>query len=167
MRDTAYFDELPNVLDQALTRLPDHRFDAIVVDERQDLDAVWWLPLLDLLRDRQRGIMYVFGDANQDLYHARQPDELGVVMPESPPVYYLNENRRSSKAIHEFAARYALTDTDAPPPIAVGPDGRPVEIFTYAEGSTEGCHTQWVHRGSSAMGTGAPRQGYRPHAATA
>jgi hypothetical protein len=49
--DTAYFDELPNVLDQALRALPERRFDAIVVDEGQDLDAVWWLPLLDLLRD--------------------------------------------------------------------------------------------------------------------
>ncbi|MGH2379783.1 MAG: AAA family ATPase, partial [Candidatus Limnocylindria bacterium] len=77
--DTAYFDGLPDVLDRALSALPEHRYDAIVVDEGQDLDAVWWLPLLDLLRDRERGIVYVFGDANQDLYHARVPDELGVV----------------------------------------------------------------------------------------
>jgi len=139
--DTAYFDELPNVLDAALARLPAPRFDAIVVDEGQDLDAVWWLPLLDLLRDPRRGIVYVFGDANQDLYHAREPSELGVVMPESPPVYHLNEDRRCTRAIHEFASRYALplTHTDAPPPLAVGPDGRPVEIFTYADGSTDAC----------------------------
>lgn len=30
-----------------------------------------------------------------------------------------------------------LTDTDAPPSLAVGPDGRQVEIFTYAEGSAD------------------------------
>jgi hypothetical protein len=130
--DTAYFDELPDVLDRALKVLPAPRFDAIVVDEGQDLDSVWWLPLLDLLRDRERGIVYVFGDANQDLYHARQPDELGVVMPESPPVFYLTENRRSTKAIHDFALRFSQTDADAPPPVALGPDGRPVEIFTYS-----------------------------------
>jgi superfamily I DNA/RNA helicase len=113
-RDAAYFDDLPNVLDRALTLLPEHRYDAIVVDEGQDLDAVWWLPLLDLLRDRERGIVYVFGDVNQDLYHAREPDELGVVMPESPPVFYLTENRRSTKAIHDFALRFSQTDADAP-----------------------------------------------------
>lgn len=99
----------------------------------------WWLPLLDLLRDPATGIVYVFGDANQDLYHAREPVELGVVMPESPPVFYLNENRRSTKAIHDFAMRFSRTDAAAPEPIALGPDGRPVEIFTYADGDAEAC----------------------------
>jgi len=137
--DTAYFDGLADVLDRALQVLPEERFDAIVVDEGQDLDAVWWLPLLDLLRDREHGIVYVFGDANQDLYHAREPDELGVVMPESTPAFYLAENRRSTKAIHEFALRFSQTDASAPPSIALGPDGRPVEIFTYTEGAADEC----------------------------
>jgi hypothetical protein len=137
--DAAYFDELPDVLDRALKVLPEPRFDAIVVDEGQDLDSVWWLPLLDLLRDPERGIVYVFGDANQDLYHAREPSELGVVMPESPPTYHLNENRRSTKSIHEFAMRYAATDAAAPAAIATGPDGRPVEVFTYQDGSPDAC----------------------------
>jgi hypothetical protein len=138
-RDTAYFDSLPEVLDEALRRLPEPRWDAIVVDEGQDLDAVWWIPLLDLLRDRERGIVYVFGDANQDLYHAREPDELGVVMPESPPVYYLTENRRSTRAIHSFASRFSAPDPAAPDSVALGPEGRPVEIFTYADDDAEGC----------------------------
>lgn len=60
-------------------------------------------------------------------------------MPESPPVYYLNEDRRCAKAIHDFAIRYSATDADAPPPVAVGPAGRPVEIFTYADGSADAC----------------------------
>src|SRR5687768_1529000 len=137
--DQAYFDGLPDVLDRALSALPEHRYDAIVVDEGQDLDQMWWLPLLDLLRDRERGIVYVFGDVNQDLYHAREPDELGGVMPESPPVFYLTENRRSTKAIHDFAMRFSSTDTDAPPSTAIGPDGQPVEIFTYTDGDADAC----------------------------
>jgi len=136
--DTAYFDGLPDVLDRALKSLPEHRYDAIVVDEGQDLDQEWWLPLLDLLRDRERGIVYVFGDANQDLYHARQPDELGVVMPEKPSVYYLNENRRSTRTIHDFAARFS-SDADGPPSVALGPEGRRVEVFTYADGDADAC----------------------------
>jgi hypothetical protein len=137
--DAAYFDALPDVLDRALRALPERRWDAIVVDEGQDLDSVWWLPLLDLLRDRERGIVYVFGDANQDLYHAREPAELGVVMPEQPPIYYLTENRRSTRAIHDFASRFSVPDPGAPPSVALGPEGRRVEVFTYAEGDTEGC----------------------------
>lgn len=141
VRDQAYFDALPDVLDRALRALVDTRFDAIVVDEGQDLDSVWWLPLLDLLRDRERGIVYVFGDANQDLYHAREPAELGVVMPESPPVYYVAENRRSTRAIAEFAQRCSRppTDPDAPPAVAIGPEGRPVEIVTYPDGDASAC----------------------------
>ncbi len=137
--DPAYFDGLPDVLDRALAKLDAPRFDAIVVDEGQDLDQVWWIPLLDLLRDRERGIVYVFGDANQDLYHAREPDELGIVMPESPPVYYLNENRRSTQSIHDFALRFSVPDAEAPPSVPMGPPGRPVEVFTYAASDPQGC----------------------------
>ena len=137
--DTPYFDGLPDVLDRALRTVPEPRFEAIVVDEGQDLDQEWWLPLLDLLRDPATGIVYVFGDANQDLYHAREPDELGVVMPESPPVFYLTENRRSTKAIHEFAMRFSRTDAASPEPIALGPEGRPIEIFTFADGDADSC----------------------------
>jgi hypothetical protein len=137
--DAAYFDSLPDVLDRALTIVSEPRFDAILVDEGQDIDEHWWLPLLDLLRDRERGIVYVFGDANQDLYHAREPDELGVVMPESPPVYYLTENRRSTQAIHAFASRFSAPMTDGPVAEAIGPEGRQVEVFTYADGDAEGC----------------------------
>ena len=137
--DPAYFDGLPDVLDRALQVLTDVRFDAIVVDEGQDLDAEWWLPLLDLLRDRERGIVYVFGDANQDLYHAREPDELGVVMPDSIEPIYLTENRRSTRAIHHFALRFAASMTDGVPSSALGPEGRSVEVFTYPEGDADAC----------------------------
>lgn len=132
-RDEPYFGGLPNILDRALRIRPEPRFDAIVVDEAQDLDSVWWLPLLDLLRDRTHGIVYVFGDANQDLYHSRQPDELGVVMPERIEPFHLTENRRSTRAIAAFAQRFAPS-TDA---VALGPEGRPVEIFTYPDGETD------------------------------
>ncbi|MEO8247387.1 MAG: NERD domain-containing protein/DEAD/DEAH box helicase, partial [Chloroflexota bacterium] len=127
--DTAYFETLPDILDRALGKLPEHRYDAIVVDEGQDIDSVWWIPLLDLLRDREHGIVYVFGDANQDLYHAREPDELGVVMPEAPPTYYLFEDRRCTRSIHEFAAAYAVPGPDAPVSVSVGPLGQRVEVF--------------------------------------
>ena len=97
----------------------------------------------NVLRRWQRQYRYIlvdeFQDANQDLYHAREPAELGVVMPESPPVFYLTENRRSTKAIHDFAVRFAKTDADVPPSVAIGPDGQPVEVFTYTDGDADGC----------------------------
>jgi hypothetical protein len=143
VRDSpTYFDALPDALDRALRALPEPRYDAIIVDEAQDIDAEWWLPLLDLLADPQRGIVYVFGDANQDLYHAREPDELGVLMPDRPAPFYLTENRRSTRAIDEFAGRFAppLPEAEgAPPPRAIGPAGQPVEVVQYADGDSRAC----------------------------
>ena len=154
--DAAYFDGLADILDRVLRDGGGPRFDAIVVDEGQDLDSVWWLPLLDLLRDRERGIVYVFGDANQDLYHAREPDELGVVMPERTDPFYLHENRRSTRAIHAFAQRFSQTDASAPPSVALGPDGSPVEIVTYADGDAEACRKAVA---GGAAGGHRPREG--------
>ena len=144
--DPTYFDvDLPQALADAAERLPEHRYDAIVVDEAQDIDAVWWLPLLDLLADREGGRLFVFGDANQDLYHA-DPEEIGVVMPDRPPVYLLQENRRTTRAIHEWAHRWAGSrpiETDDGPidfhPRAVGPEGRPVQVLAYPDGDADAC----------------------------
>ena len=144
--DPTYYDvDLPQALADAIDRLPEHRYDAIVVDEAQDIDAVWWLPLLDLLADRGRGRLFVFGDANQDLYHA-EPDEIGVVMPDRPPVYLLEENRRTTRAIHDWAQRWVSarpiqTDGDAVTvsPRAVGPGGRPVDVRLYPDSDADAC----------------------------
>ena len=117
----------------------------------------------NVLRRWQRQYRYIlvdeFQDANQDLYHAREPAELGVVMPESPPVFYLTENRRSTKAIHDFAVRFSQTDADVPPPVALGPDGQPVEVFTYTDGDADGCRKVLgtVCDGSSTPGRSPPR----------
>ena len=144
--DADYFDvELPQALSDAAAAMPEHRYDAIVVDEAQDIDSVWWLPLLDLLADPERGVLFVFGDANQDLYHA-DPDEIGVVMPERPPVYLLEENRRTTRAIHDWAQRWASSrpiQTDAGAvrvqARAAGPEGRPVQVLTYPETDADAC----------------------------
>ena len=92
----------------------------------------------NVLRRWQRQCRYIlvdeFQDANQDLYHAREPDELGVVMPESPPVFYLTENRRSTKAIHDFAVRFSSPVTDGPLPgldRARGPTRRDLHICRW------------------------------------
>ncbi len=138
--DTPYFDGLPDVLDRALRTVPEPRFDAIVVDEGQDLDQEWWLPLLDLLRDPASG--------DRLRLRRRQPGSLprprarrarrrdaGVaagLLPQREPAHA----RRPSTTSPCASPR---TDAQAPAPIAIGPDGRPVEIFTYADGDADAC----------------------------
>ena len=97
----------------------------------------------NVLRRWQRQFQHIlvdeFQDANQDLYHAREPDELGVVMPERTDPFYLHENRRSTKAIHDFAQRFSQTDASAPPSVSLGPDGSAVEVVVYADDDPDAC----------------------------
>lgn len=53
---------------EALERLPDERYDAIVVDEGQDFMPDWWPCLDEALKDGREGALYAFYDPNQDIY---------------------------------------------------------------------------------------------------
>lgn len=57
-----------NTLLEALGKLPEERFDAIVVDEGQDLDEGWIEGVETLLRDPAEGVLYVFYDDNQKVH---------------------------------------------------------------------------------------------------
>jgi hypothetical protein len=59
-RDAREFwdEQLPAYLAEAVDALGP-RFDALIVDEAQDFDEAWWLPLQMLLRDPDHGIVYV------------------------------------------------------------------------------------------------------------
>ncbi|HYT41370.1 MAG TPA: hypothetical protein VEP90_03395, partial [Methylomirabilota bacterium] len=54
---------LPQKLHDAVARVP-VRFDAVIADEGQDFAEMWWITLLDLIKDRAQGVFYIF----QDLY---------------------------------------------------------------------------------------------------
>ncbi len=113
---------LPESLLAAIERAPQLRFDAIVVDEGQDFATEWWLTLTELLRDPDRGILYVFYDDNQRLYEDRS------AFPIVEPPHCLTTNCRNTQAIHRQVMRFYHA---AHKPTAVGPPGRPVEVIGY------------------------------------
>lgn len=99
--DQAFWDQrLPELLLGAVDRLPEKRYDAIVVDEGQDFLDTWWEPLLLTMRDPDNGIIYVFHDDNQALFRRANTLPAGLV-----PVA-LTRNLRNSQAIHETVSRY-------------------------------------------------------------
>lgn len=134
--------QLPDVIDVAWlsregsTRLYDAirgsggRYDAVVVDEAQDIESVWWLPIHELLRDPINGILYVFGDDNQDLYNT-DPSEIGIRMLVDLPRFEIAESRRLTRSLHAFADRFAHPLTGVTRSSARGPVGRPVEVVVY------------------------------------
>jgi hypothetical protein len=92
---TSYYEErLPAQMAELAVGLdPAQKFDAIVVDEAQDLGAAWWPPTLACLRDQENGGLYAFLDEAQRVFerHGEVPIPL-------PPIR-LDENIRNTKQI--------------------------------------------------------------------
>ena len=110
--------EAPMRLLEALERLPDERYDAIVVDEGQDFLPDWWPCLNEALRDGCDGTLYAFYDPNQDIFAGGPPAALETIE------HRLVHNCRNTTRIAEYAANLlgakAVSKPDAP-------QGAPVE----------------------------------------
>ena len=113
-------DLAPEALMQACERLgPEHKFDAVVVDEGQDFHELWWTSLESVFRDPDdKGCYYVFFDPNQNLYVQEPclPEEFGQR-------YLLQENCRNTVRIathcasllgHEPKSRHGAPMGDEP-----------------------------------------------------
>ena len=107
-------------LSEALERLPDERYDALVVDEGQDFLPDWWSCLDEALKDGRDGTLYAFYDPNQDIYAGGPPAALEVIETR------LVHNCRNTTRIAEYAAELinveALVKRGAP-------EGMPVEVL--------------------------------------
>lgn len=112
-RSAADFRRLADLLEPAQDRLG-VQFDALVVDEGQDFEAGWWLPLQMLLRDPDRGHFYLFHDSNQAIYG--RPTGL----PERLIPFALVENKRNTRAIFAEVMRFYGGDQ---PIHCKGPEG--------------------------------------------
>ncbi len=120
---SAYFDELlPQKLLEAIDKLP-VRFDAIIADEGQDFAETWWITLLDLLKNREQGVFYIFYDDNQRIYSR------DMMLPFNELPYPLNLNCRNTSKIHEQVLRFYQGDAKPKSrgPMGVEPEFVPVE----------------------------------------
>ena len=116
-----YSEVLPEaLLDAANTLGP--QYDAIIVDEGQDFQSHWWVPLLALLEDRERGVFYVLYDDNQNLYQTER------TLPSELARYSLHRNCRNTQAIHRTFVPFYRSDTA---PEATGPEGRCPQVLFY------------------------------------
>ena len=111
--------DLPNSLIEAMEVVTE-KFDAIIVDEGQDFNASWWLPLELLLNDDKNGIFYIFYDDNQILYDRR------ISFPINEKPFLLKHNCRNTQKIHDIINNYYKGDYK---PDCLGPLGRDIEII--------------------------------------
>lgn len=111
-----FYNELPNLLDQAMSVDPSLRWDTIVVDEGQDFAPHWWLAVDSCLHDN--GYLRVFMDSNQAVYGSAGA---GLRDLEVQPVR-LSRNLRNTKTIHAAS----MVHYSGPEIIPDGPDGQEV-----------------------------------------
>ncbi|MFN2114093.1 MAG: NERD domain-containing protein [Anaerolineae bacterium] len=121
--DTFFSEVLPGAMLEALDVLADERYDAIVVDEGQDFEDAWWIPLQSMLRDPETGIFYIFYDEAQSLYN----QEMALPIADEP--YVLDINCRNTRQIQNQVQRFSSTPMRQPRHAV---DGRPVHVLRYA-----------------------------------
>jgi Nuclease-related domain/AAA domain/UvrD-like helicase C-terminal domain len=133
---SAWWNRVAGLLEPATLKLG-AQYDAIVVDEAQDFDEAWWLPLMLTLADPDHGILYVFYDSNQAIYGRPQG------LPDGLTDARLWENFRNSKPIFEAVMGYYRNDEAIE---CLGPDGPPVEIQTCGRAELRRELSRVLHR---------------------
>jgi hypothetical protein len=120
----SYFDdELPTALIDAAAELGP-RFDALVVDEAQDLETHWLTALMSTLSDEENDPIWLFMDDNQNVYSQE------LQLPSQFAEFELTWNCRNTQAIHREVAKLYHGEVQ---PEAIGPEGRAPELHLVAD----------------------------------
>ncbi len=132
-----YEEQLPRCAGMALERLPQRRWDAVIVDEGQDFSDDWWA-VVDGMLVTETGVLRVFADANQALY--ADPRQLAERL--RAQTFPLRNNLRNSKPIAKATDRLYK----GPLIIAVGPEGEiPVAEHTATTGVIDAAINRILH----------------------
>jgi len=97
-----FSEELPQVLSYALSNGLAPLYDAVVIDEAQDLEEHWLELCMLCLKDLKSGKFFVFADDNQNLYGTG--DNLASLM--GVDAHALVRNVRNTKPIFQFSNEY-------------------------------------------------------------
>ena len=119
------FEEVwPEHLMDAFERLPDERYDAIIVDEGQDFLPLWWTAVGAGLSPDGLGLFRKFYDNNQRVYASASnlPEDVDLV-----PIR-LTLNLRNTRRIHEVVRQHYRGHELEP----VGPEGVEVRWIRIA-----------------------------------
>ncbi len=115
-----YFREvLPNALLDAVGELGP-QYDALLVDEAQDLHEEWFDALTCTLRDEAKAAIWLFMDDSQRVY------EGGFRAPDGYFATELDVNCRNTQEIHREVVRLYEGEIE---PRVVGPAGRSIELI--------------------------------------
>jgi len=91
----AYYDEvLPGALVDAAA-VVSHHYDAIIVDEAQEMTDLFWTALQFCFADEEQAIFYIFFDPDQSIWNLKER------LPFEEPCFWLTKNLRNSVDIFQ------------------------------------------------------------------
>jgi len=112
-------DELPMAMIAAIDKLG-KQYDALIVDEAQDLNDDWLEALAYTLKDPEDSFIWLFMDDNQRVYDS------DLSAPRDYATWDLTVNCRNTQAIHREVMKKYEGEVE---PQALGPEGREVELY--------------------------------------
>jgi hypothetical protein len=119
--------DIPTKFNQVLKSSPVHaddRFDAIIIDEGQDMNGAWVKLLLKFLKGK--GQAFIFYDPMQNIFNR----DFALPSSEAWIPIQLNHNHRNAKSINAF-----INETlDLTIQSGAVPEGLPIKIKSYFEG---------------------------------
>ncbi len=118
--DAFWIAEAAQRFENAIERLEDDRFDAVVVDEGQDFHSSWWDSVEWLNRDLSDGRLYVFHDPSQRLQYAH-----AQTLPRLGTPFVLPCNCRNTRRISKICSTSIGRDIKVKPG---APDGQEPEV---------------------------------------
>lgn len=124
LADNNVSDAWVDALVHAAEARPDLRYDAIVVDEAQDIPSHWWVAI-DALLVPEQAFLHAFYDTNQSVY-GNVSGQLASFNLLNVPFEY---NLRNTRKIHDVASgHYRGTNI-----VAEGPEGTDVKLLPCSE----------------------------------
>lgn len=103
----------------SLFAIEEPRYGALVVDEAQDFAELWWYALFPLIKDGDKGLIFVFMDLAQSLREHASPPPF-----QFPAHFSLNVNCRNTKRIARMSANLVALETLSPAGAPIGVDIR-------------------------------------------
>jgi hypothetical protein len=90
---------------------PELRYDAVLIDEAQDFDPIWFRCARCLLHDPDHGDLLIVGDGNQGVYGKRRTSWSSLGISARGRIAYLRKSYRNAREIMRFAAPFARMES--------------------------------------------------------
>ncbi len=121
-RSEFFIERSPQLLEESMQR-GNIEYDALIVDEGQDFDEHWWIPLIDILK-REDDFFFIFFSEEQQLF------QRNYTLPIETQEYQLSINKRNSYQIALWLQDHFDQSAKADP---LAPYGKEPQIHQFID----------------------------------